>query len=235
MHKYYLSALAICLAWAIISTNTCSFQRKSNAVIESNAKSLKDTLKQIRTKAGILVAVTKSQEGTIAELKVTNAAIINDRKVKTDLKDKQIEGAQDVNAQLQSKYVAAVDTTVRPNTHGDDTVETASACDSNSSLDIVITEDSLTGKRTLHAIDTTNIDLHLTEFTTQWNIRKPFKKPGPFASPEHNVSAYSNNKKAKITGLESVLVVKEKPRVMRTIEAAGLGVLAGLVIHSFIK
>jgi hypothetical protein len=184
---------------------------------------LRDSLHQIRTKAGILVAVTKAQEGAISELKATNGAIIADRETKLNLKDKQLEGAQNVIAKMRIQFKDLVNMTRRH-----DTVETVDHVDSNNAFHAVVTEDTA-GRRTIHVVDTPTVDLHLTEYISKWNILKPF------ADPVHYVSAYSDNCEARITGLESVLVVKEKRKPVKTLVTIGIGFAAGLLIHNLIR
>lgn len=216
-------AIVCLLAYAMVSTITCNGLKASRSRVEDNASSLRDSLHQFVTKAGILTAYTKAQEGTITELKATNGAIVEDREIKLNLKDRQIEGAQNVIAKMSIEFKDLVNMTRRG-----DTVETVDHVDSNNAFHAVVTEDTA-GARTIHVTDTPTVDLHLTEYQSKWNILKPL------ADPTHYIGAYSNNCEVRITGLESVLVIKEKQKAVRTIVTIGLGVAAGLFMHTLLK
>lgn len=220
MNKYLIALCVIFATYGVIITSKWNSEHQSKSAIEDNIKATRDSLKDFVTKDGIHGAVIRAQEGTIQELKATAGAEIKDREDKLGLKDKQIEGLQNVVVKLHVSFDDYVNTT-----RHHDTVATVDHKSEYNVFHQVITEDSA-GKQTSHVDDTTIVPLHITEYTQKKNI---------FSDKVHTVSAYSDNCEAKITGLESVLVIKEKPRIWGNAKALGIGIAAGFVIHLFIK
>jgi|GEM_PF-2584469 len=227
MNKYLAGALLAMTIYAVLSTRTCNAERQHSAAIESNAGAKDDTLHYLQLKTGQQLATIAAQEGTIAEIKATAAATIQDREQKLDLKAKQLEGAQDLVVQLQIKF----SDTVKKLHHGD-TIGVVDHHEQYNDFHETIRQDSTTGRTTVDVTDTPTVPLHLTEYTAKITLWKELTHP--LQQPKHYVGAYSDNCNARVTGLESVLIVKEHPKTLSTLEAVGIGLLGGLLLHNIV-
>jgi hypothetical protein len=196
-------------------------------VVENNAKAKDDTLISFKLKNGQQAAKIQAQEGTIAEIMATDDAVIKDRETKLGLKESELEGAQDAYVELQISFTDSL-----KRVHRGDTIAIADHKDSFNNFHEVIKQDSTTGKLTIAVNDTPIVPLHLTEYSPKKSFIK--KITHPFQPAVHMVSAYSDNRNAKITGLESVLVVKEQPKTIPIIEAIAAGLIGGLLLHTII-
>jgi hypothetical protein len=218
--KYLAIACLLSLAGLFVSISTCNKEMTSRQVEENNVAASRDTIRMKTDKEGNLHATIEAQAGTIKEMQGQAVLDLDSASKLLQVKQNKIEGLQKVNARLVQNYSALVDNTK----HGD-TVSTVTHESPFNEFTEVRTIDSATGQETAHIADTSIVPITLVETV---------KGDGFFRPQLHFVDGSSANKAVKITGLSSVLIVKEKPKVIRAVEVFGIGLLTGIVIHTFV-
>lgn len=195
----------------MFSIRTCQSEKSNRESVEQNITALNDTIKYHKDKEGIMHAAILAQEGTINDLAATTQAALDSTSKRLQIAKGDIEGYQKTVAQIKNNVVVKTVTV-------HDTVNFTYQDENTNETGTIIHD-------TLHEQLTMTVPITLTEYSKRKNL---------FAPTLHYIDGSSSNENAKITGLESVLVVKEKPKAMRTIEAVGIGFLVGLIIHSVI-
>ncbi len=219
--KYLAIACLLLLAGLFVSMSTCNKERASRQVEENNVKAANDTIRMKTDKEGKLHATIQAQAGTIQEMQGQAVLDLDSASRLLQVSKNKIEGLQKINARLAQNYQEPVDDT----RHGD-TTSTVTHEDEFNKFTEVRTKDTVTGKETAHIADTSIVPITLVETV---------KGDGFFKPQLHYVDGSSPNKAVKITGLSSFLIVKEQPKVIRVAEAFGIGVLTGIIIHSFLR
>lgn len=218
MNKYLLIICAACLVALYLLKSKCNSERKSRSEIEANLLAANDTIKYKTDREGALHAVISAKEGTLKDLRVTDGKLIDSVLNRLKITANQLEEAQKAIVRLNASFHDYVDVTRRGDTVG--TVDHVTPFDSYHSVEV----DSA-GVHIQYVSDTQLTPIHLTEYT---------KRAGIFKPTIHMIDGYSDNPNVRITGLNSVLVAKERPKANSYIKGAGVGIIIGLLLHLLI-
>ena len=204
-------ACLVLLVFCILSVRTCQSERVSRDSIEQNIAALSDTIRYHKDREGALHATILAQQGSLNDLEATTEHCLDSASKRLQIAKRDIDGYQKIIAQVRGNLEVKTVTV-------HDTIQFAYK-------DSGITETGKIVHDTLHEAYTVTVPITLTEYSKRKNL---------FAPTLHYVDGYSQNPNARITGLQSVMVVKEKPKTWSVIEALGIGLAFGLVVHGFI-
>lgn len=187
-----------------------SHKVKEVDTISYNIKHAQDSTKQWVNKYGILVASNNNLQGTIKELKITNQKDL-DNTIKTlQIKEKQIEGLQKTIATSKISFNERVDTSHRGDT-------TSSFIHNQPFISVI--EHTVHDTAFVQVLDTVPIT-QVENWSRKWFLW----------SKTYQVQAFSDRKDVTVIGEHSMMVIKEKPKVLSKAVFIGIGLAAGFIL-----
>jgi hypothetical protein len=211
MTKLNSTLIIACILLAcmeVITFRTCQAEHENKVISEANWQAIHDTVKYWRDKSGIENAVIESQEGEIKDLKGEMVNILDSTSKRLQIARKSIEGYQKVIAHLNDSKQLPIQY-MNP-----DTSIFISNNKYSSDTGIIIHDTIVILKE--HDI----VPITLTEYKRGNN---------------HYINANSDNPKVRLTGLNSALIIKEKPKTVQVMTGVVAGIVAGLFLHTIIR